>query len=156
VKLFNRALMVLALLAIAGAAQARPAVAVGGGTCDATVAALNAPDATAALPRLSQSIGRRLELQRQPSGDFCIALRNDVGGLRSLTFDTNIELGTLEILAGSQLTQFRASVERRRVTTFDGEIRTRVMFIRVVGTSRGRVFVTPRRFRAVPLSPSQP
>jgi len=158
VKLFNRALMILALLGLAGAAQARPSVSVGGGTCDASLTALNglnAPDATAALPRLSQVIGRRLQLQPS-AGGFCVALQNDVGELRSLTFDTNIELTTLDVLPGSRLTRIRINEDRRRVTLFDGQVRTRVMFILVVGTSRQRVFVTPRRFRAEPLAGSQP
>jgi hypothetical protein len=158
VKLCNRALMILALLGLAGAAQARPSVAVGGGGCDASLTALtslNAPDAAADLPRLSQVIGQRLVLQPSPGG-FCVALQNDVGDLRSLTFDTNIELSTLDVLAGSQFTRIRINNQLHRVTTFDGQIRTPVMFIRVVGTSRTRVVVVPRRFRAHPIASSQP
>jgi hypothetical protein len=150
--------MVVALIGLAGAAQARPSVSVGGGNCDATLTslnALNAPNAPAALPRLSQVIGQRLRLQPS-AGGFCVALQNDVGELRSLTFDTNIELSTLDVLPGSRLTRLRINNQLHRVTAFDGQIRNQVMFIRVIGTSRTRVVVVPRRFRAQPLPVSQP
>ena len=154
-KLYTRALMVVALIGLAGAAQARPSVSVGGGNCDATLTSLNAPNAPAALPRLSQVIGQRLRLQPS-AGGFCVALQNDVGELRSLTFDTNIELSTLDVLPGSRLTRLRINNQLHRVTAFDGQIRNQVMFIRVIGTSRTRVVVVPRRFRAQPLPVSQP
>ncbi|HEX6739422.1 MAG TPA: hypothetical protein VF310_14185 [Vicinamibacteria bacterium] len=148
-KLLNRAVMVLALVGLAGAAQARPSVSVGGGGCDATVAALNAAPTPLVLPRLSQIIGQRIEVPSTPGG-FCLAVVNDVGPLRALTFDTNIELGTLDVLPGSTLTRLRVNEDRHRVTVFGGEIRNQVMSIRVIGTSRTRVFITTRRFRVHP------
>jgi hypothetical protein len=164
VKILNRALMVMALLAVAGAAQARPSVSVGGGGCEATLTSLvstsnDAPSpapAPAGLLRLSQLINRRVELQGTTGGVFCVAVMNDVGTLTGLIFDTNIELGSLDLLPDSRLTRLRVNPANNRVTVSGGAIRHPVISIRVLGTSRERVFITPRRIRSRPGAVSEP
>lgn len=155
-KLLTRFSMILALAGLASVAQARPSVGVGGENCGGATVALasltDEPEAPNAVPRLSQSIGRRIRARLLPTGELCVGFRNDVGILHSITFDSNVELTTLP---GSALSQRRIDFDRRRITVYSGNIPSRQMSVRFVGSTL-EVWIVVRRFRATPRPGSQP
>jgi hypothetical protein len=155
VKLLNRTLMILALLGIAGAAQARGNGGVTGENCGgAAFVSLAAPEA--ALPRLSQAIGKRFRLRTETSsGTKCVAFNNDVGVVSAITFQSNLDLLGFGVIPGSVLRQVRTNPDRHVFTFFDGLVRTRVLALRIQGSTEEPLFVVVRRFRATPFPVSQ-
>ena len=139
-KLFNRALMTLALLGVAGAAHARGGVAVTNETCGS--------------PRLSESIGKRFRATPQPNGTLCVPFDNDAGVVTAITFQTTAPLD-LNVLPSSLLRRIRVDRERRRVTLFDGQVRGPHLSIIFSGVPQP-VFVIVRRFKATPGGGSEP
>jgi hypothetical protein len=140
VKLFNRALMTLALLGVAGAAHARGGVAVTNETCGS--------------PRLSESIGKRFRAVPQPNGTLCVPFDNDAGVVTAITFQTTAPLD-LDVLPNSVLRRMRISRGRRSITFVEGAVRGPHLSIIFSGVPEP-VYVTVRRFKATPGGGSEP
>jgi hypothetical protein len=140
-RVFSRAVIVLAFTGFAAAAQARPSIGVSGRDCGS--------------PNLSQSIGVRHVAVQQPSGLWCVPYNNDVGTVIRITIESDVPLDDLEVLPGSALRQMRIDRERRLITLYDGYLRTPDIAIEFLGLS-GRVFVTVTGYKTLPQPSPQP